>query len=258
MQECGLTQPVLSRTRTRIGVHIGPFLNSGHYVAYVRQPGDTWVCADDETITEVGTGPKRLSEAEMCDFLSCQPTLGSVFEQTALREIMPGDGLLKPRTVALYAPGPNQVRPLVFPSRFLGVFGRFTRVDAAANVADYPPPPPSRGVIARHRCAGWGASLHLWSACARQGRYSKTVSPVMTPSQHHTSWSGRVGGCESREPVHLRPREKARKRRRTDLWHRCCRVLGQGGRRRRRRRAGFGVRGTGDENSVLGRACAPI
>ncbi|CAN0342473.1 unnamed protein product, partial [Ectocarpus sp. 4 AP-2014] len=38
----------------------GTSLNAGHYVAYVRGQDDTWACAADTQITEVGTKPKLL------------------------------------------------------------------------------------------------------------------------------------------------------------------------------------------------------
>lgn len=157
-EECGLTQPVLSRTRIRIGVHLGSSLNMGHYVAYVRGQGDTWVRAADTRITEVGTKPKLLQEAEeMRDCLSCRPTCGSVLNK------LPGDRMFIPRTVAPYAPrrGPNQVRLLMLPSRFLGVFGRFARVDPAANVVDPPPPPRSRGRLCYCETSVGGESWHF-------------------------------------------------------------------------------------------------
>lgn len=50
----------MSRTRIRIGVHIGPSLNAGHYKAFVAVRNDTWVCADDADTTEVGTKLKLL------------------------------------------------------------------------------------------------------------------------------------------------------------------------------------------------------
>ena len=77
---------------------------------------------------------------------------------------------MKPRTVALYAPGPNQVRPLVFPSRFLGVFGRFTRVDAAANVADYPPPPPKPRCYCETSVRGVGGKLAFVVCMCKTGK----------------------------------------------------------------------------------------
>lgn len=50
----------MSRTRIRIGAHIGPSLNAGHYKAFVAVPNDTWVRADDADTTEVGTKLKLL------------------------------------------------------------------------------------------------------------------------------------------------------------------------------------------------------